>query len=662
MNKKLLLSFAVFAASFAVNAQKSARKVERLNNYVLNEQLTNTNFKTEFLNSDKKRGPQTITDTLGFFGTKRQYGSPRTSGVYLSPIYDADSVELYSAMQRIKNNSTFKFKSIAASMVSLNPSGAKIDVKILDASFKELAKVSKDVAYSASSIGTYWFDLAQSIEINGDFYVSIEPNDVKDSIYLSTTGGYGRNTSSTASISGTTLTTTAFSLGTSFWNGQEISGAGVTPGTKIVASTGNTTYTVSIDQTVASTSISGKNITYGSLDGFLTTAKFPYVSGSTDPDFSKEPNFGSYVLHWDQTNNKPYEADLFLFPVVEYNWNSEVSVDNKCLNNSKVVNVTYTNQDAFNIAKNPMINKMAFWSKFLGWNKSKGYFYSRAFSANLRDTLDNASASNGFKFEFTSDLVNDSITVYDFLIPYGYKVGVSTKAFVNKFFVSGNLATVNVTDAKCFGDKVNVDVAGVAGFAPVTGLVKEDVDAVAGEKTYEVADANGCKVEVKATIKDAPTAVNAVASSVDASNDKTNDGKASVVATGGTAPYTYEWTASAGTTAEVTVGKGDYSVTVKDANGCSANATVTVKAGTASIAALAISNLSVYPNPVKESLTVKFDSKSAATVELVNVAGQVIDSKVSSDVTFNTSSLVAGVYFVNIKVAEGVFTQKVIKE
>jgi hypothetical protein len=219
-----------------------------------------------------------------------------------------------------------------------------------------------------------------------------------------------------------------------------------------------------------------------------------------------------------------------------------------------------------------------------------------------------------------------------------------------------------VTDAKCAGEKANVEVTATGGTGSLTGLVKVDVDAVAGEKTYEVTDANNCKVEVKATIKDAPSAVNAVASSVDASNDKTNDGKASVVVTGGTAPYTYEWTLSAGTTAEVTVGKGDYSVAVKDANGCSANATVTVNAGTASIAALAISNLSVYPNPVKESLNVKFDSKSVATVELVNVAGQVIDSKVSSDVTFNTSSLVSGVYFVNIKVAEGVFTQKVIKE
>ena len=45
--------------------------------------------------------------------------------------------------------------------------------------------------------------------------------------------------------------------------------------------------------------------------------------------------------------------------------------------------------------------------------------------------------------------------------------------------------------------------------------------------------------------------------------------------------------------------------------------------------------------------------------------GQVIDTKNTSEfanVTFNTSALNAGVYFVNIKVAEGTFTQKVIKE
>jgi hypothetical protein len=84
-----------------------------------------------------------------------------------------------------------------------------------------------------------------------------------------------------------------------------------------------------------------------------------------------------------------------------------------------------------------------------------------------------------------------------------------------------------------------------------------------------------------------------------------------------------------------------------------------------SVESLSISGLSIYPNPVANELNVKFNANSAATIELVNVAGQVIVSKDASEfanVTFDTATLNAGVYFVNIKVAEGVFTQKIIKE
>jgi hypothetical protein len=152
--------------------------------------------------------------------------------------------------------------------------------------------------------------------------------------------------------------------------------------------------------------------------------------------------------------------------------------------------------------------------------------------------------------------------------------------------------------------------------------------------------------------------------SVMATNDQTNDGKAIVMATGGFEPYSYEWSASAGTEDTVMVGKGSYSVIVTDDNGCMASASVTVDAGTASIAALAITGLNIYPNPTTNVLNVAFDSKSAATVELVNVAGQVIDTKTYTGVvktSFNTANLNAGVYFVNIKVAEGTFTTKVVK-
>jgi hypothetical protein len=78
-----------------------------------------------------------------------------------------------------------------------------------------------------------------------------------------------------------------------------------------------------------------------------------------------------------------------------------------------------------------------------------------------------------------------------------------------------------------------------------------------------------------------------------------------------------------------------------------------------------LKGLSIYPNPVANELNVKFNTNSSATIELVNVTGQVIETKNTSEfanVTFNTAELNAGVYFVNIKVAEGTFTQKIIKE
>lgn len=76
-------------------------------------------------------------------------------------------------------------------------------------------------------------------------------------------------TSVTGSISGTTLTVTAVSTGTLFLN-QIITGSGITAGTTITAfgtgSGGTGTYTVSISQTVASTTITG-NATKEPLTG-----------------------------------------------------------------------------------------------------------------------------------------------------------------------------------------------------------------------------------------------------------------------------------------------------------------------------------------------------------------------------------------------------------
>ena len=682
MNKKLLLSFAVFAAGFAVNAQKNVRSIQstkftKVNSAYVGKNVENDASYSSEINSvtfkkttvsSKKRGAKTIIDTLKLVDYKKAYGnqsnfltSSNNSGYKLKG-YPAQSPETgtdyLSLLQNFNSKSEVKLKGVGVVLRSLNTTSADVNVylyakKTKGGASEFITTISKNIVFNAVANNGYtahYFMLPSDVVIPDTFSIEIAPNADKDSIQVLTTGSYGRQTSATASISGTTLTATAF-VNTGFSLGQEISGTGVTPGTKVTAQTGANTYTVSISQDVASTTITAPTLTYGYEGASLGVFNMP-TSG--------QPSFNVYPLFWNAAANKPYEADVYAYPIVEFNWESNPTIDNKCLSTSKDVKITFSNED---LVKNPLFNRAAFDLNYRGKTKADNAFYSVAQFAKDK-SVDAADQNTPFSVTktYANDDSNDTILVTEYFITYNKLQSAYLNYFDTEFLVSGNLAAVNVTDAKCFGDKVNVDVAGVAGFAPVTGLVKVDVDAVAGEKSYNVSDANGCQVTVKATIKDAPAVVKAVASSVDASNDKTNDGKASVEVTGGTAPYTYEWSASAGTTAEVTVGKGDYTVVVKDANGCSADAAVTVKAGTASISALAISNLSVYPNPVKEFLTVKFDSKSIATVELVNVAGQVIDSKVSSDVTFNTSSLVAGVYFVNIKVAEGVFTQKLIKE
>lgn len=97
----------------------------------------------------------------------------------------------------------------------------------------------------------------------------------------------------------------------------------------------------------------------------------------------------------------------------------------------------------------------------------------------------------------------------------------------------------------------------------------------------------------------------------------------------------------------------------------SSEVTITVNPALSLEAKSTLKSLNIFPNPVANELNVKFNANSAATIELVNVAGQVIETKNATefaDVTFNTAELNAGVYFVNIKVAEGTFTQKIIKE
>jgi gliding motility-associated-like protein len=99
---------------------------------------------------------------------------------------------------------------------------------------------------------------------------------------------------------------------------------------------------------------------------------------------------------------------------------------------------------------------------------------------------------------------------------------------------------------------------------------------IAGSYSILVTDANGCSTSGSATITEPPL-LTAVASLVQHSCNPTPNGSTQVTAQGGTVPYNYAWSPTGGTASIATgLAGGVYTITITDANGCTANSSATV--------------------------------------------------------------------------------------
>lgn len=141
-----------------------------------------------------------------------------------------------------------------------------------------------------------------------------------------------------------------------------------------------------------------------------------------------------------------------------------------------------------------------------------------------------------------------------------------------------NLLTVTVTITKgtCDGDKSgNIATTVAGGTAPYSykwssGQTTASLSNVgAGTYTVTVTDAKGCTTNGSATL----TAFKKPSCSITLVNDST----AQVVVTGGTAPYTYQWSNNQFTDIIKKLQIGTYSVTVTDANGCTTSCAIEIK-------------------------------------------------------------------------------------
>lgn len=96
----------------------------------------------------------------------------------------------------------------------------------------------------------------------------------------------------------------------------------------------------------------------------------------------------------------------------------------------------------------------------------------------------------------------------------------------------------------------------------------------AGNHKVTVTDANGCAATAMVTIAQSGTP--SVSITINSAATCLAGGKASALGSGGTAPYTYQWSTGATTSMVTNLAPGTYTVTVKDANNCTATATTTI--------------------------------------------------------------------------------------
>ncbi|WP_165828934.1 T9SS type A sorting domain-containing protein [Flavobacterium sp. HTF] len=196
-----------------------------------------------------------------------------------------------------------------------------------------------------------------------------------------------------------------------------------------------------------------------------------------------------------------------------------------------------------------------------------GYTYSWSPSGGTADTASGLTAGT---YTVTVTDANGCFATQSFTITEPTAIITSVSSQTNVSCNGGANATATI-----------VATGGTPGYtyswAPSGGTADTATGLSAGTYTVTVTDANGCSATQSVVITEPAIIITSVSSQTNVSCNSGSNGSATVSATGGTPGYTYSWAPFGGTADTATgLSAGTYTVTITDANGCSATQSLTI--------------------------------------------------------------------------------------
>jgi len=242
-------------------------------------------------------------------------------------------------------------------------------------------------------------------------------------------------------------------------------------------------------------------------------------------------------------------------------------------------------------------------------------------------------------------------------------------------------ATVSATDAPCNGDtgSITVDVTGGTpdfefSIGGAFGSSNEFTDLQAGNYTITVVDASGCETTASASITE-PDALDITGLTADPI-DENAGGSSSYTVTGGTPPYSFEWTDSNGDVVSsvqslggltAAADAGSYTVTITDDNGCTIEQTINI---TGLDEVFASFSVNLLPNPTMGQFMIRFTGLAGDRLQyrVLDTQGRTIlfsdlgSAAGSRTEVVDITDVAAGIYYVQITSGDAVQAIKVIKQ